>query len=673
MKRTKKAAVFTAVITAMAFLYGCTASADQPGNETNDKAAEETIVPVTSIRAQDDFYGYVNLDKLDTLEIGYGQKSAGSFNQAQDIVNEQLKSMITEIGNSNEKFEKGSSEQLIHDYYQLTYNSISEKKASGPVSEKIFTEVFNKIDSVQDISEYMILMAELKTMYDTDILLDLSVSMDRFTPDKYAASVKGLINTGTVSYETLIKEQNSALSYKMYIQSLLKAKGTDGNDAEKRAEDQVYMLIKIASDTDFELLKDPLALPERCSIQEIKDIFSAADISDYLKACFNNNLPDHIYISDKKQLEAINSVLTNENLQLLKDYAAGQFVSKYGTYLPESFRDLRLHYFSQSAADAEKITVENVKYNLPEAVDELYTQRFTDDKAVRKASEMCEDIRSSCMELISSADWLSGETRALLQKKLDNIYFVIGQPYIFEKDEALKGLITDDCMETAVNINSYRTLYNFRKLDKPFSKEISGMTSFMVNACYETNNTITIPLAIMNSPFFSADRTEAENLGGLGSIIAHELSHAFDSNCINFDADGIYSPDWISEKDRLAYEDKMKLAEEYYNDFTIMEVYHVNGKKTLGENFADLGGVQCILNALNTDDEKKAMMESYANIWCTLENDSYALEALREDEHSPAVVRVNAVLSTFDDFYRLYGVTENDGMYVPPEKRVSRW
>ena len=157
-------------------------------------------------------------------------------------------------------------------------------------------------------------------------------------------------------------------------------------------------------------------------------------------------------------------------------------------------------------------------------------------------------------------------------------------------------------------------------------------------------------------------------------IIAHEMGHAFDSNCILFNSKGEYDPSWISDTDMQTLLERNEKAVSYFEDnFTVFGVYHVDGEKTLGENYADLGAVECIVSLTKSNDDRIKLFESYATIWCEMCTDDYIIDTIAYDSHSPAYIRVNAVLGTVDAFYETYDVKEGDGMYIAPEDRISRW
>ena len=132
-------------------------------------------------------------------------------------------------------------------------------------------------------------------------------------------------------------------------------------------------------------------------------------------------------------------------------------------------------------------------------------------------------------------------------------------------------------------------------------------------------------------------------------------------------------PERICDADRSELESRLKKIEEYYSGFTVMDIYHVDGVKTSGENYADIGSMECLMKAVTTPEQRERLFENYATIWCEMRSDEALLEQIERDEHSPAMARVNALLSSLPEFYEVYDVKPGDGMYVDSQNRVSRW
>lgn len=176
----------------------------------------------------------------------------------------------------------------------------------------------------------------------------------------------------------------------------------------------------------------------------------------------------------------------------------------------------------------------------------------------------------------------------------------------------------------------------------------------------------------MNKGLFDEDEDYATNLGGIGALIGHEISHAFDSKGVKFDAHGNFVPDAMPQEDIKAFKDLQDKAIAYYSSFKILGS-HVDGKLTLGENLADISGLQCVISIAGDPESQKKAFEAFARMWEQLLTDTKAKEYLTEDVHSPHSVRVNAAVALFDEFYEIYGVKEGDPMYVAPENRIRRW
>ena len=310
---------------------------------------------------------------------------------------------------------------------------------------------------------------------------------------------------------------------------------------------------------------------------------------------------------------------------------------------------------------------------LEKQVSELYVKKYYTSEKKKQLFKMYQDIKEGYGVLIRGADWLSAKTKSGLIKKLDNMLFVPVGGKIKKAEKEDEKQIGENAFFTFINSKKKNYENSLSMIGEKHDKEFSIMSSQTVNAAYTMDNAFHITLAIMHAPYFDEKADYFTNLGGLGMVIAHEMGHAFDPNCILFDMDGNYDPEWIEEKDREKLKNRMDQMIGYYSSFVIMDVYHVNGRQTCGENFADKGGMECIMKIADTKEEKKRVFKNYARIWCTMMEDRISIEKLQTDEHSPECVRVNAVLASTEEFYEVYNVMPGDRMYVEPEKRVKRW
>ena len=261
----------------------------------------------------------------------------------------------------------------------------------------------------------------------------------------------------------------------------------------------------------------------------------------------------------------------------------------------------------------------------------------------------------------------------------EQLEWAAGEKFGYNKDYVSPFTITStedggSLLSNAIAVKSGKVKAEISTLNEKASRGHWNMTPITVNAVYNpTVNCITIPAVNMAEPAFSLKKSKYYNLGYFGYIVAHEMNHAFDSNGFLYDDTGCYKPGWINEEDSEAYKKVMEKITDYYNHYLIMDVYSINGKQTLGENIADLGAVQCILNLSDDKTELEEIFTGIAESWAELIRIQDVTQALEGDVHSSAEARVNAVVSVMDKFYLVYDVKEKDKMYVAPENRVRIW
>ena len=411
-----------------------------------------------------------------------------------------------------------------------------------------------------------------------------------------------------------------------------------------------------------------------CSKDEMDNIFTNIDISEYLKTVgFDPAYCDKFCVVDMEQTKQLNSILTDENIDALKTWELGRLYERYMRFIAPHYKEFAV-YLTDSYDTLEEQAVNEISAEFFMETDPIYVERYYTQKMDDSLVSMCDDIREGNRKLISDADWLTDGTKKGLLEKLDNIVYITGMD-LKRHDNAKYAGLSGNYYQIMLQYDRIQRLELIDSLSKPVDRKENGMPMQMVNACYDpTANSITITVAITNKPFFDPDADYYTNLGGLGSVIAHEMGHAFDSNCIVFDKNGVYNPKWIADADMNVLLERNEKAVKYFEDnFVVFGIYHVDGEQTLGENYADLGGMECVTSLAKTDEDLKKIFENYATIWCMKKVDTAIIDQLAYDEHSPEVIRTNAILSTLDCFYDVYDVKEGDGMYIAPENRISRW
>jgi putative endopeptidase len=415
-------------------------------------------------------------------------------------------------------------------------------------------------------------------------------------------------------------------------------------------------------------------------VDELKELFTNIDVDKMLKALKIDGLDSYI-VSDVGQCEMVNSLLVEENLTALKDYFTFSLLSSTAKYRSTKAADL--YYGLKSFMNGierqsdEKIAKQATENWFGWEFGQLYVKDNFSEEDREDVTKLVEQVIGEYAKIIDRQDWMSSTTKENAKKKLETMKLKIGYPDEWSVTMELNQIVPlsegGSLLSNALISSELVSNYEISLIGTEVNRNEWEMTPQTVNAYYSPyNNEIVFPAAILQKPFYSSDYTFAQNLGGIGFIIGHEISHAFDSMGSYFDENGNYN-DWWSEADRENYDKLKQEISDYYSKYQILGL-NVNGELTVGEDIADLGSVTCMTSILAGDDEalKEAFTQA-AQVWAFKGTDSYRLNLLNTDYHAPASIRANAALSSCDAFYKVFNINEGDGMYVAPKDRVGIW
>lgn len=664
MKKCKGLAAFCAVAFLLAGCSGTVDPVEYVQEETEETQAEGPVRP------QDDFYRYVNGETLADAEFMYGRSLAA--NSLDDtVVREQLGDIIRDIA-SGSGYTTGTEEYVI----QQVYNHYIDYDFENSEVPEDLQQLFEEIDQVGSVEELMLLDARIERDYGVPNIFNLSPMMNehgQYDAVLTFAQIESVLNSEIISlsesYETLDNIRDNSSNF-------LQAIGHEEDEADDIGTALAYLVLDLYNASNQEELNERSASYfELYSEDQINEIITNVDIEEYVSALnIDTEYCDEFGVYDPGQLAALNDMLIEENLPALKALELGKLMSAYSDFVYQGYEELRSNAPGNSTNPEEDVLTVIMK-DFGILLDPIYVEQTYTEEADEALRDMCEDIREQYRILITEATWLTEGTREGLLNKLDNMLIVTGMD-VERLDPSVLSSV--DCSSYYTLVRDYRARYRQTLVDMlsgPVPRNTIEMRMFEVNACYIPNlNSVTITVASASEPFFYPDGDYYENLGMLGATIGHEMGHAFDSNCILYDENGVYNPSWISPEDTAALEERNEQAVRYFEDnFIIFGIYHVDGEMTLGENYADLGGLESIVNIPETDEQRQIMFEAYARSWCMKLVDEALIGQIANDEHSPSWFRVNAMLSTLDAFYETYDVQEGDGMYIPPENRISRW
>lgn len=654
-----------AILASTCLLSGCSAVVELPPPTTS---ATEEVFDVDNIRAQDDFYGYVNGSYLYNMDVNPVSGSGGSFDVCNEDRLQKIMLMFEDIvAGDRSTYEEGSNRQIIYDAYYQNLNSDVTMNSSSVVN---LLATIDTINNVSNIDELLDVYSVLVTEYGVPAFYNIDTTINPYDTNEYVPVFKfhGLgdlvkIQAGG-AYAGEIRDK---------IILALRSLGVDAEEASERANNLIYMEIDIASNSNLDMVDvakdDHLGTEyELMTIDELDNLLPNYGVDGLCRMYgISRSRLSNIGVYDIGHVAYMDSLLLEDNLQELKDLAIYSLMDIYSGYIPFDGPENS----TPPTEDAIAITIVNSFWT---QVSELYAEYYYDEAVVEDVTNMTEILIAEYVELINNS-YMSAEGKAAIIDKLNSIELNIGAPEAGEVDSSNAELIGEDVLATAIGVRRNKLMERINQVGSPVDREAEawGMATFDVNACYDPRmNSITIPLGIMMAPFYDPSATRGSNYGGLGSVIGHEISHAFDNEGMKYDANGIYNPEWIPAEDRAIFDERNQTLIEYFNTFTVNEVYHVDGELTLGENLADIGGLQCVMSILDDSEEQDAF-ENYARVWASVTPIDDMIFYLEIDVHSPDRIRVNAVVSMLDEFYAVYDVNEGDPMYVAPENRIVRW
>ncbi len=655
----KTAALLLSLLIAVSFASCATEEPVMPEPETKKK----TDIPKPDIG--ENYYGNINYDYLINGQIPFGKNRCSHLDDISDEMEKYVYDMILRCVSKEQP--EGNCEYSIKELYQQFLDIDTREKTGAD----LITVIPEKIDKCKTLDEYFSTLGWMYQEYGISSFFRFDVQ-----PDYYDTSVNKLFlmnfNSCGNMKENFTRTNAGVENIGKLTEHSLTALDTEVTEARDRAKKVVSMINDIMyestdSDTTMDIDKHYNIYDKK----ELNKLYSNVDMQKLLKA-FGFETSE-VIVHDVPQSKKINEYFTEDNFQLLKDYAVACTMFKYSSALPPSFKE---KMSGNDDTDDMKKSVKNIMSDqLQEEIGFVYGSEICTDEVMNVADKMMNDIRSSCRDLIKKCSRLSDDSRKKYLDKLDNMIILMGYNKNYKSPFSIVSADEGgNLLQNVINIQKSWTKNTISKLSVKPDRNSWDMTAITANAVYNPYmNTVTIPAAMLSKASFDPSDSEYRILGVAGYCIAHEINHAFDSNGFLFDKNGCYNPELICKEDRDKYKQVLDNAEKYYNNYKLLDIYNINGKLTLSENIADLAAVQCLTNITDNKDNLREIFEGAADIWGSLDVVEDIVMRLDGDLHSPNEARVNAVFSSTDKFYEAYDIAETDKMYVAPENRIRVW
>ncbi|MDR3609372.1 MAG: M13 family metallopeptidase [Ignavibacteriaceae bacterium] len=641
-----------------------------------------------SVSPGQDFFKYATGTWMKNNPIPSSERAWGIANLVQEETYARLKSILEEA--ASHKYPKGTSEQKVGDFYFSGMDTISiEKQGLSPLKPEI-----NKINSIKNRKDLLNVVAHLQTI-GVDAMFGDYINQDQKNSDIWAFYLwqggLGLPNR-EYYFRNDARTQNIRSEYHKHIAAMFVLLGENQNKANLD-EKSVYQIELFLADSSRKLedLRDPYANYNKMTIAELQKDTPDIDWKFIVNKMDIKKLDD-VIVGQPEFYRQLNSAVKKFSIDQWKAYLKWALVNSMADRLSSAFNDENFHFKGtiMNGVQQQRPRWKRVQDFTESAVGELlgqvYVKKYCSPKVKERYEKLVNNMIASFRGRIQKLDWMSSETKAKALIKLDAITKKVCYP---DKWKDFSKLSVDRLSFAGNTIAVREFWYNreINKLNKPVDRSEWDMTPQTYNAYYNpSNNEIVLPYAgfvVPGVPDSLLDDAFVYSYAG-ASTIGHEMTHGFDDEGRQYDPKGNLQ-NWWTDEDVTRFEAKTKLMVEQFNNYVVLDSMHINGKATLGENIADLGGLVIGYDAFRLTDQYKEgkiidgftpgqrYWLGYSYSWLGHQRNESLAQRVMTDVHSPNFLRVNGPFSDIPEFYSDFNIKEGDPMFRPESKRVKIW
>lgn len=637
------------------------------------------------IRPQDDLFRHVNGAWLERTEIPEDKARWGSFH----LIAEQAEKDVHAIVEETRDAEPGSESRKIGDLY-ASFMDIQriERIGAEPLRDQLA-----RADAIDSIPTLLRTLGELERD-GIGGLIGLYVEPDPGNPQRYVPFlVQGGLSLPDESYYRLENFETVRTAYRAHIERMLELAAVPEAAA---SADRIFALETEVATHHWDNVKsrDAVATYNLLSWEKVTEL-AGVELRPWLEgtAPGREEAFAEANVYQPSFLEGLGSLLVEERLEDWKAWVRWRIVHGAAAFLSDEFVDENFAFYGTQLTGVPvnrerwKRGVGLTEAAMGEAIGRVYVERHFPPAAKEAMDELVANLIEAYRQSITNLEWMTAETRERALAKLDAFTPKIGYPVKWRDYSALE-IDAEDLVGNVRRAHIHEHDRQIGRIGGPVDRDEWYMTPQTVNAYYNPlMNEIVFPAAILQHPFFEADRDAAANYGGIGAVIGHEIGHGFDDQGSRFDGDGSLR-DWWTDADRAAFEERTSVLIEQYNELVprgLPAENKVNGALTIGENIGDLGGLGIAIKAyeLSLGGEDAPVIDGYtgiqrlllswAQIWQQKGRDAETIRLLTIDPHSPNEFRCNQIVRNIDAFYDAFDVTESDELWLDADKRVTIW
>lgn len=640
----------------------------------------------TSVKPGDNFYEYANGAWLQRNPIPAEETRWGSFNELIENNYKQLLRLLESAAEIKTVDDKNFAAHKVGQFYKSGMDEDAiEAQGISPLR--------NILSRIERARTPELLMQEIATEHTEGIgsVFGFYVSPDDKNVSKQMPQLfQGGLGMPDKDYYTKTDERSTKIreAYKNYLTVIFKlAKDENPNLSAQQVFD-IELKLANASMSRTEM-RDPYKIYHKFHVDAFSKTTPGIDwkvVFGFLKI----KGQDSLIVGQPAFFNTLAEMLKNTAPMAWQKYLTFHVISDMAPYLNRDFVNAQFEFYGRTLRGQQeqkprwKRVLTVIDGSIGEYLGQMYVDKYFNARAKERMLSLVNNLQETYASRIQRLDWMSATTKKKALGKLNTFIKKIGYPDQW-KDYSSIRLNEKDYVGNILNASAFEYNYNIQKLGKPIDKKEWGMTPPTVNAYYNPAfNEIVFPAGILQFPFFELQADDAVNYGGIGAVIGHEMTHGFDDQGRQYDADGNLN-DWWTKEDAKKFDEKANVLVQQFNKYTVLDTIHVNGKLTLGENLADLGGLAIAYEAFKKTDQGKKNEKidgftpdqrfflSWAQVWKANTRPAEMANRIITDPHSPSEFRCNGPLSNMEEFYKAFNVQLGDKMYKQPKDRLKVW
>ena len=692
LSQPRSAAALCALTILGALTGGLEAGADAPASAGADELAFSVENMDPGVSPREDFYRFAAggwLTRVPRPE----DRASYSFPVIQGkIINDQLQTLVDSAVNSAASAPRGSSRQLVGDFYKA-YMNLEHRRAQGmaPLAQE-----FARIDGLSSKDELTGFLVDEAKTNGLSLLVGFGPSPDLSDSSRYA--IFGATGSTALKEERdVYRAEDSAprrLAYRAYVHDLLQVAGYEESEAAR----VTALVLDLETELDKAKLtraqaRDFNRLNNRMTLAQTQALIPRIDIAAYL-AAMGIPAPEEIIVTEPAYFRAVSAIIDSRPLGDFKDYTKFRVIEQFSGLLSPAFDEPKraLNQAFTGVATLRPIderAIAEIQGSLGQPFSQLYVETYYDEDTRRRTLELISYIMAAMERRIPTRTWLSPETKAEAMAKLKAFENKVGYPEQWI-DYSGVTIVPDDPVANARAIMAFGLERELSKLGGPVRNDDFNQKSTLpiaMNAAYAFfDNGFQITAAISQAPAFEPNADPAVRFCRFGAIIGHETTHGFDSIGRQFDAKGNLR-DWWTKADAAAFTTEAQKLIDQTSSTPLVPGHANDGTLWVGENMADVGGIKLAYTALmdylkaHPDEDRKIDGYSQAQrcfiawtqMWAENATTEYLINIAESGDHPPSLYRTVAPLQHFDAWYAAFGIREGDPMWLAPEKRVNTW